>query len=99
MYVILFHNIFIASYIKVAYIFQLKYLVDPAYLKPGEGRLFVQHLSQATLHIDVWDGDTLHLIGSCAVDLKVRHGEIIFKHVSACHRYHICHWQTLILVE
>ena len=50
---------------------QLKYLVDPAYLKPGEGRLFVKHLSQATLHIDVWDGDTLHLIGSSAVDLKV----------------------------
>ena len=50
---------------------QLKYLVDPAYLKPGEGRLFVKHMSQATLHIDVWDGDTLHLIGSCAVDLKV----------------------------
>ena len=49
----------------------MKYNVDPAYLKPGEGRLFVEHLSQQTLHIDVWDGDTLHLVGSCAVELKV----------------------------
>ena len=50
---------------------QVKYHVDPAYLKPGEGRLFVHHLAQQTLHIDVWDGDSLLLIGSCAVELKV----------------------------
>ena len=45
--------------------------MDPSYLKPGEGRLFVQHLANQTLHIDVWDGDSLHLIGSCAVELQV----------------------------
>ncbi len=42
-------------------------------MKPGEGRLFVEHLAQQILHIDVWDGDSLLLIGSCAVDLKVCH--------------------------
>ncbi|XP_064643236.1 nephrocystin-4-like isoform X3 [Lineus longissimus] len=50
--------------------YQVKYYVDPAFLKPGEGALFVKHLSQQTLHIDVWDGDSLLLIGSCAVELK-----------------------------
>ena len=50
---------------------QMKYNMDPAYLKPGEGRLFVQHLANQTLHIDVWDGDSLLLIGSCSVELKV----------------------------
>ncbi|XP_077998235.1 nephrocystin-4-like [Glandiceps talaboti] len=48
----------------------LKYSVDPAYMKPGEGQMFVRHLYQQTLHIDVWDGDSLLLIGSCALPLK-----------------------------
>ncbi|XP_072022580.1 nephrocystin-4-like [Amphiura filiformis] len=47
-----------------------KYSVDPGFMKPGEGRLFVKHLFQQTLHIDVWDGDSLLLIGSCSVELK-----------------------------
>lgn len=51
--------------------FQIKYVVDPTHMKPGEGSLFVRHLSQQTLHIDVWDGDSLLLIGSSAVELKV----------------------------
>lgn len=50
---------------------QVKYYVDPAYMKTGESRHFLQHLSQHSLHIDVWDGDSLLLIGSCSVDLKV----------------------------
>ncbi|XP_074655528.1 nephrocystin-4-like isoform X2 [Tubulanus polymorphus] len=50
--------------------YQVKYYVDPTFLKPGEGRLFVNHLANQTLHVDVWDGDSLLLIGSCAVDLR-----------------------------
>ena len=49
----------------------MKYGVDPVYLKPGEGRLFLDHLSQQILHVDVWDGDSLLLIGTCTVDLQV----------------------------
>ena len=45
--------------------------MDPVYMKQGEPRLFIEHLSQQTLHIDVWDGDSLLLIGSCAVQLQV----------------------------
>ncbi|XP_014676311.1 PREDICTED: nephrocystin-4-like, partial [Priapulus caudatus] len=50
--------------------YQVKYVVDPRYMKPGESALFVRHLAMQTLHIDVWDGDSLLLIGSCAVELK-----------------------------
>ena len=51
---------------------QVKYPVDPAHMTPGEGRLFIKYLSQQSLHIDVWDGDSLLLIGSSIVDLKVQ---------------------------
>ena len=40
-------------------------------MKPGETQLFLQHLSQQTMFIDVWDGDSLLPLGSTAVDLKV----------------------------
>ena len=49
----------------------MKYSVDPAHMRPGEGRLFSQYVSQQSLHIDVWDGDSLLLIGSCQAELKV----------------------------
>ena len=45
--------------------------MDPVYMKKGEPPLFLDHLSKQTLHIDVWDGDSLLLIGSCAVELQV----------------------------
>lgn len=51
--------------------FQLKYLVDPGFLKPGEQRWFARYLAAQTLQIDVWDGDSLLLIGSAAVPMKV----------------------------
>lgn len=51
--------------------FQLKYLVDPGFLKPGEQRWFTRYLASQTLQIDVWDGDSLLLVGSAAVPMKV----------------------------
>ncbi|XP_059230229.1 nephrocystin-4 isoform X6 [Mustela nigripes] len=50
--------------------FQLKYLVDPGFLKPGEQRWFTRYLASQTLQIDVWDGDSLLLVGSAAVPMK-----------------------------
>ncbi|XP_018432012.1 PREDICTED: nephrocystin-4 [Nanorana parkeri] len=50
--------------------YQLKYMVDPGSLKPGEQRWFLRYLALQTLQIDVWDGDSLLLIGSAAVEMK-----------------------------
>ncbi|NXG39422.1 NPHP4 protein, partial [Dromaius novaehollandiae] len=49
---------------------QLKYMVDPAFLKPGEQRWFLCYLADHSLQIDIWDGDSLLLVGSAAVKLK-----------------------------
>ncbi|TSN76506.1 Nephrocystin-4 [Bagarius yarrelli] len=49
----------------------LQYRVDPTFLKPGEHIWFLRYLALHTLHIDVWDSDSLLLIGSAAVPLKV----------------------------
>lgn len=46
-------------------------MVDPAFLKPGEQRWFVRYLADHSLQFDVWDGDSLLLVGSAAVKLKV----------------------------
>lgn len=51
--------------------FQLRYLVDPGFLRPGERRWFTRYLAAQTLQIDVWDGDSLLLVGSAAVQMKV----------------------------
>lgn len=51
--------------------FQLRYMVDPGFLKPGEQRWFAHYLAAQTLQIDVWDGDSLLLIGSAGVQMKV----------------------------
>ncbi|KAJ1142017.1 hypothetical protein NDU88_008345 [Pleurodeles waltl] len=50
--------------------YQLKYMVEPAFLKPGEQRWFIRYLALHSLQIDVWDGDSLLLIGSAAVEIK-----------------------------
>ncbi|XP_062855133.1 nephrocystin-4 isoform X2 [Trichomycterus rosablanca] len=49
---------------------QLQYHADPAFLKAGERTWFLRYLAQHSLHIDVWDSDSLLLIGSTAVQLK-----------------------------
>lgn len=51
--------------------FQLRYLVDPGFLRPGERRWFTRYLAVQSLQVDVWDGDALLLIGSAAVPLQV----------------------------
>lgn len=45
--------------------------MDEAFLKPGEKRWFLRYLALHTLHIDIWDSDSLLLIGSTAIELKV----------------------------
>ncbi|XP_072334584.1 nephrocystin-4 isoform X3 [Scyliorhinus torazame] len=49
---------------------ELKYMVEPSYMKEGEQRLFMQYLAMQTLQIDVWDAESLLLIGTATVELK-----------------------------
>ncbi|NXA40267.1 NPHP4 protein, partial [Eudromia elegans] len=49
---------------------QLRYVVDAAALEPGERRCFVRYLAERSLHLDVWDGDSLLLVGSAVVRLQ-----------------------------
>ncbi|KAG9270896.1 nephrocystin-4 [Astyanax mexicanus] len=49
---------------------QLQYRADPSFLKPGERAWFLRYLALHSLQIDVWDSDSLLLIGSAAVELK-----------------------------
>ena len=59
------------------FLIQISYSVDPSNLKFGEKRLFLQYLAHHAMFIDVWDGDSLHLIGTATVQLKelLRHGK------------------------
>ncbi|KAM4737861.1 nephrocystin-4 isoform 2-T2 [Anableps anableps] len=49
---------------------QVQFRVDDSFLRPGEKRWFLRHLALHTMHIDVWDSDSLLLIGSTAIELK-----------------------------
>lgn len=49
---------------------QLQFRVDDSFLRPGEKRWFLRYLALHTMHIDIWDSDSLLLIGSTAVELK-----------------------------
>ncbi|XP_063173782.1 nephrocystin-4 [Candoia aspera] len=68
--------------------FHLKYMVDMGFLKPGEHHWFLQYLAQNALQIDVWDGDSLLLVGSAAVKLKhlLRQGRTA---VQVCHELEV----------
>lgn len=50
---------------------QLKFTVDPDFLKPGEQCCFVRYLAAQALQLDVWDGDSLLLLGSAGIPLQV----------------------------
>ncbi|XP_072442840.1 nephrocystin-4 isoform X9 [Chiloscyllium punctatum] len=49
---------------------ELKFMVEPNYMKEGEQRWFMQYLATQTLQIDVWDAESLLLIGTATVELK-----------------------------
>ncbi|XP_061625296.1 nephrocystin-4 isoform X3 [Phyllopteryx taeniolatus] len=56
---------------------QVQFRVDDSFLKPGEKRWFLRYLALHTMHVDIWDSDSLLLIGSTALELKymLRHGK------------------------
>uniref|UniRef100_A0A3Q2ZLY6 Nephrocystin 4 n=1 Tax=Kryptolebias marmoratus TaxID=37003 RepID=A0A3Q2ZLY6_KRYMA len=56
---------------------QMQFRVDNSFLRPGEKCWFLRYLALHTMHIDIWDSDSLLLIGSTAVELKymLRHSK------------------------
>jgi nephrocystin-4 len=46
------------------------YSVDPTNLKYGEKKLFLQYLAHHAMFIDVWDAESLHLLGTATLQLK-----------------------------
>lgn len=51
---------------------QVQFRVDDGFLRPGEKRWFLRYLALHTMHVDIWDSDSLLLIGSTAIELKVK---------------------------
>ncbi|XP_037135657.1 nephrocystin-4 isoform X1 [Syngnathus acus] len=57
---------------------QVQFRVDDSFLKPGEKHWFLRYLALHTMHVDIWDSESLLLIGSTAIELKymLRHGKM-----------------------
>ncbi|XP_077469932.1 nephrocystin-4 [Stigmatopora argus] len=57
---------------------QVQFRVDDSFLKPGEKCHFLHYLALHTMRVDIWDSDSLLLIGSTAIELKfmLRHGKM-----------------------
>ncbi|KAM4562311.1 nephrocystin-4 [Odontesthes bonariensis] len=49
---------------------QVQFRVDESFLRPREKRSFLGYLADHTMHIDIWDSDSLLLLGSTAIELK-----------------------------
>eukprot|EP00945_MAST-04E_sp_MAST-4E-sp1_P007574 g7574.t1 len=58
----------------------IKYNVDTSTI-PGETRDFAEYLAMKTLFIEVWDGESLHQVGTIAVEMQqlLRQGEPVVK--------------------
>jgi nephrocystin-4 len=50
--------------------YMVSYNIDPTNLKFGEKKIFLHFLAHQTMFIDVWDADSLHLIGTASIQLK-----------------------------
>jgi len=64
----------------------LRYVVDCSTCSPTEPAEFAEYLASKSLLIDVWDADSLILIGTCCVPLRriMRQGEISAKCALEC---------------
>ena len=49
---------------------KVRYTVDPSFMQVGENLSFLKYLHQQRLYIDMWDGDSLLLVGSTSIALK-----------------------------
>ena len=64
----------------------LRYLVDCSDSSPTEGYDFAEYMAKHSLFIDVWDSDSLLLLGTCCVPLKgvMRQGQPVARCAMEC---------------
>jgi hypothetical protein len=64
----------------------LRYLVDCSDGSPTEAFEFAEYLSRSALFVDVWDADSLMLIGTCSIPLRriMRQGQSMVRSAIEC---------------
>lgn len=64
----------------------LRYIIDCSSSSPTEGLEFAEYLAHSTLFIDVWDADSMILLGTCGVPLRriMRQGQPVAKCALEC---------------
>ncbi len=64
----------------------LRFMIDCSSACPNEAIEFAEYLGHCALYVDLWDADSLLLIGTFAVPLKklLRQGQRTVKHVIEC---------------
>ena len=64
----------------------LRYIVDCSDSSPTEGFDFAEYMAKHSLYIDVWDSDSLLLLGTCSVPLKgiMRQGQPVARCAMEC---------------
>ncbi len=68
----------------------LRYLVDTSCGSPHEAMEFAEYLAHNALYVDLWDADSLLLLGTFAIPLRklLRQGKGTVKHVIECDVVH-----------
>lgn len=64
----------------------LRYIIDSGAASPTEAIEFAEYLANRTLYIDVWDADSLILLGTCGIPLRriMRQGQPMAKCALEC---------------
>jgi hypothetical protein len=64
----------------------LRYIVDCSQSSPTEALEFAEYMSHSNLYVDVWDADSLMLIGVIGIPLRrlMRQGQPVAKCVIEC---------------
>ena len=64
----------------------MRYLIDTSESSPSEGYDFADYLAHRSMFIDVWDADSLMLLGTCCVPLRriMRQGQSVARCAIEC---------------
>ena len=64
----------------------LRYLIDTSESSPSEGYDFADYMAHQSMFVDVWDADSLMLLGTCCVPLRkiMRQGQTVARCAMEC---------------